>query len=111
MVCDIQLAAERTGAAVILAGNFIKGLLPDINRGIGGTELYNTLRCILTLRPDDGDDPSVRILEATKMSLMAVNVPSDQLDMLKDQLLLYFLSNVMGTAFVLVLPMKGAVKE
>lgn len=70
MVCDIQLAAERTGAAVILAGNFIKGLLPDINRGIGGTELYNTLRCILTLRADDGDDPSVRILEATKMSLI-----------------------------------------
>ena len=70
MVCDIQLAAERMGAAFILAGNFIKGLLPDINRGIGGTELYNTLRCILTLRPDDGDDPSVRILEATKMSLM-----------------------------------------
>ena len=70
MVRDVQLAAERTGAAVILAGNFIKGLLPDISRGIGGTELYNTLRCILTLRQDDNDDPSVRILEATKMSLM-----------------------------------------
>ena len=70
MICDLQLSAERMEAAVILAGNFIKGLLPDINRGIGGTELYNTLRCILTLRQDDEGDPSIRILEPTKMSLM-----------------------------------------
>ena len=47
----------------------------------------------------------------TEMSLMAVDVPGDHLDVLKDQLLQYFLTNIMGTAFVLVLPMKGAVKE
>lgn len=70
MICDVQTAAEKTGAAVILAGNFTKNLGADIRRGIGGSELNNTLRSILTIQDDPDGDASIRILRATKMSLL-----------------------------------------
>ena len=70
MVCDVQLAAERTGAAVVLAGNYTKSLGSELRRGIGGAELNNTLRCILTLQDDPDEDPAFRVLRATKMSLL-----------------------------------------
>ena len=70
MVCDLQTAAEKTGAAIILSGNYIKGYGPDVTRGIGGAEFSNTLRIILTVKEDPEGDRAVRILEATKMSLL-----------------------------------------
>ena len=70
MICDIQSTAERLGVAIILAGNFIKGIGDDINKSMGASELANTLRCILTIRDDPDGDPAVRILEPTKMSLL-----------------------------------------
>ena len=70
MVCDVQAAAERTGAAVVLAGNYTKALGSDLRRGIGGSELNNTLRSILTIQDDPEGDPAFRILRATKMSLL-----------------------------------------
>ncbi|MBR6818031.1 MAG: AAA family ATPase [Acidaminococcaceae bacterium] len=70
MICDAQAAAERTGAAVVLAGNFTKSLGTDIKRGIGGAELMNTLRCVLTLQDDPEGDPTTKILIPTKMSLL-----------------------------------------
>lgn len=70
MVCDVQTAAEKTGAAVVLAGNYTKSLGSELRRGIGGAELNNTLRCILTIQDDPDGDPAFRILRATKMSLL-----------------------------------------
>lgn len=70
MVCDVQAAAERTGTAVVLAGNYTKNLGSDLRRGIGGSELNNTLRSILTIQDDPNGDPALRILRATKMSLL-----------------------------------------
>lgn len=70
MICDVQAATEKTGVAVVLAGNFTKNLGSDLRRGMGGSELNNTLRSILTVQDDPGGDPAVRILRATKMSLL-----------------------------------------
>ena len=68
MIGEIQLAAEETGAAVIFTGNFTKAGGNEAQRGIGGAELSNTLRCILTVaRSELG--PYVRTVRATKMSL------------------------------------------
>ena len=48
MIGDVQIAAEETGAAVIFTGNYTKGGgKSEAQRGIGGAELSNTLRCIL----------------------------------------------------------------
>ena len=69
MICDVQAAAERTGTAVVLAGNYTKSLGAEIRRGIGGSELNNTLRSILTVQDAPSKDPSIRIMRATKMSL------------------------------------------
>lgn len=70
MICDVQAAAERTGVAVLFAGNFTKNGGDDLLKGIGGAELMNTLRCILTLRDDPNGDKSLKLLEPTKMSLL-----------------------------------------
>lgn len=70
MVYDVQTAAEKTGAAVVLAGNYTKSLGSELRRGIGGSELNNTLRCILTIQDDPDGDPAFRILRVTKMSLL-----------------------------------------
>ena len=68
MIGDIQNAADETGAAVIFTGNFTKGGGNEAQRGIGGSELSNTLRCILTVaRSELG--PYIRTVRATKMSL------------------------------------------
>lgn len=69
MIGEIQSAAEETGAAVIFTGNFTKGGgSNEAQRGIGGAELSNTLRCILTVaRSELG--PYIRTVRATKMSL------------------------------------------
>lgn len=70
MICEIQATAERLGVAVILAGNFMKGLGDDIQKSMGASEMANTLRCILTIQDDPKGDPTVRIMEPTKMSLL-----------------------------------------
>lgn len=68
MIGDIQNAAEETGAAIIFTGNFTKGGGNEAQRSIGGSELSNTLRCILTVtRSELG--PYIRTVRATKMSL------------------------------------------
>jgi RecA-family ATPase len=69
MIGEIQNAADETGAAVIFTGNFTKGGgSNEAQRGIGGAELSNTLRCILTVtRSELG--PYIRTVRATKMSL------------------------------------------
>lgn len=69
MIGDVQIAAEETGAAVIFAGNYTKGgSKSEAQRGIGGAELANTLRCILTVNRSNLG-PYIRTIQATKMSL------------------------------------------
>ncbi len=69
MIREVQNAAEETGAAVVLAGNYTKAIVrSDLTKGLGGAELNNTLRSILTVR--DGNDPSERQLTITKMSFL-----------------------------------------
>lgn len=69
MIRDVQNAAEETGAAVVLCGNYTKAVLgSDLTKGLGGSELNNTLRSILTVK--DCDDPSERLLTVTKMSFL-----------------------------------------
>lgn len=70
MICEIQATAERLGVAIVLAGNFTKGIGDDIQRSMGASEMANTLRCILTIHDDPDGDPTVRIMEPTKMSLL-----------------------------------------
>lgn len=70
MICSVQKVAERTGVAVVLAGNFTKSGGDDLLKGFGGAELMNTLRCILTIRDDPDGDKSLKLLEPTKMSLL-----------------------------------------
>ena len=73
MIREVQNAAEETGTAVVLAGNYTKALVrSDITKGIGGSELNNTLRSILTVK--DGTDPSERYLTVTKMSFLGKEV-------------------------------------
>lgn len=68
LICDVQMAAEETGVAVILAGNYNKGLSAEIRRGLGGAELANTLRSVLSIMP--GEDPAIRELHTVKMSFI-----------------------------------------
>ena len=73
MIREVQNAAEETGSAVVLAGNYTKALVhSDLTKGIGGAELNNTLRSILTVK--DGEDPSERYLAVTKMSFLGKEV-------------------------------------
>ena len=73
MIREVQNAAEETGAAVVLAGNYTKALVrSDLTKGLGGAELNNTLRSILTVK--DGNDPSERQLTVTKMSFLGKEV-------------------------------------
>jgi RecA-family ATPase len=73
MIREVQNAAEETGAAVVLAGNYTKAIVrSDLTKGLGGAELNNTLRSILTVR--DGNDPSERQLTITKMSFLGKEV-------------------------------------
>lgn len=73
MINDVQTAAEETGAAVVLCGNYTKAVVKsDLTKGIGGSELNNTLRGILTVK--ECEDRSERILEATKMSFLGKEV-------------------------------------
>lgn len=69
MIGDVQKAAEETDTAVIFTGNYTKGGgSNEAQRGIGGAELSNTLRCILTVNRSNLG-PYYRTLQATKMSL------------------------------------------
>lgn len=73
MIREVQNAAEETGAAVVLAGNYTKAIVrSDLTKGLGGAELNNTLRSILTVK--DGNDPSERQLTVTKMSFLGKEV-------------------------------------
>ena len=86
MIGDIQLAAEETGAAVIFTGNFTKGGgSNEAQRGIGGAELSNTLRCILTVtRSELG--PYIRTVRATKMSLPGKEMTPVAVQMVDDDM-------------------------
>ena len=73
MIREVQNAAEETGTAVVLAGNYTKAIVrSDLTKGLGGAELNNTLRSILTVK--DGNDPSERQLTVTKMSFLGKEV-------------------------------------
>lgn len=73
MVRDVQNAAEETGAAVVLCGNYTKAVVrSDLSKGIGGSELFNTLRSVLTVKY--GDDPSERCMITSKMSFLGKEV-------------------------------------
>lgn len=50
---------------ILLEGDTI---ISDLIRGIGGSELNNTLRSILTVK--NGEDPAMRYLTVTKMSFL-----------------------------------------
>lgn len=73
MVRDIQNAAEETGAAIVLCGNYTKAVVrSELNRGIGASELFNTLRSVLTVK--NGSDPSERVMVVSKMSFLGKEV-------------------------------------
>lgn len=74
MIGEIQGVAEETGAAIILAGNYTKNLGAEIRRGLGGSELANTLRSVLTIVQPNSDNPSLRLLTVTKMSFLGKEV-------------------------------------
>ena len=75
MLTKVQEAAEETDAAVILAGNYTKRGGSDMQRGMGASEFFNTIRSVLTIKKsplDTSDNIPVlpdRIIEASKMSL------------------------------------------
>ena len=71
MIRSVQRVAEETGAAVVLCGNFTKARAgSDLNKGMGGAELTNTLRSLLTVREDPYGNSHIRILKTTKMSFI-----------------------------------------
>ena len=73
MIRDVQNAAEETGAAVVLCGNYTKAVVrSDMGKGIGASELFNTLRSVLTVKY--GDDPSERRMITSKMSFLGKEV-------------------------------------
>ncbi len=73
MIRDVQNAAEETGAAVVLCGNYTKAVVrSDMGKGIGASELFNTLRSVLTVKY--GDSPSERCMIAGKMSFLGKEV-------------------------------------
>ena len=73
MIRDVQNAAEETGAAVVLCGNYTKAVVrSDMGKGIGASELFNTLRSVLTVKY--GDSPSERCMIAIKMSFLGKEV-------------------------------------
>ena len=68
-VRDVQNAAEETGVAVVLCGNYTKAVVrSDMGKGIGASELFNTLRSVLTVR--HGNNPSEREVIVSKMSFL-----------------------------------------
>lgn len=71
MIRGVQKVAEETGAAVVLCGNFSKARAgSDLNKGLGGAELANTLRSLLTVSMDPYENAHIRILKTTKMSFI-----------------------------------------
>ncbi len=73
MIRDIQNAAEETGAAIILCGNYTKAVVrSELSKGIGASELFNTLRSVLTVK--HGRDPSERTIVVSKMSFLGKEV-------------------------------------
>lgn len=74
MIGEIQGVAEETGAAIVLAGNYTKNPGAEIRRGLGGSELANTLRSVLTIVQPSADTPSLRLLTVTKMSFLGKDV-------------------------------------
>lgn len=71
MIRNVQKVAEETGTAIVLCGNFSKARAgSDLNKGLGGAELANTLRSLLTVSADPYGDPHIRVLKTTKMSFI-----------------------------------------
>ena len=73
MIRDIQNAAEETGAAIVLCGNYTKAVVrSDINKGIGASELFNTLRSVLTVK--HGRHSFERVMVVSKMSFLGKEI-------------------------------------
>jgi len=71
MIRNVQRVAEELNVAVVLCGNFSKARAgSDLNKGLGGAELTNTLRSLLTVREDPYGNSHIRILKTTKMSFI-----------------------------------------
>lgn len=71
MILDIQRVAKENEAAVVLCGNFSKARGgSDLDKGLGGSAMFHTLRSVLTVCEDPYGDGSVRILKASKMSFV-----------------------------------------
>ena len=70
LIADLQDAAEETGVSLVLAGNYTKQRNGDILSGIGASEIFNSMRSILTVKAVKTPigSPSIRILTASKMS-------------------------------------------
>ena len=73
MIRDVQNAAEEMDVAVVLCGNYTKAVVrSDMGKGIGASELFNTLRSVLTVKY--GNDPSERYMITSKMSFLGKEV-------------------------------------
>ncbi len=66
---EVQNAAEETGAAVVLCGNYTKAVVRSgISRGVGGLEMVNALSSVLTVKR--GSNPVERQMVVSKMSFI-----------------------------------------
>ena len=71
MILDIQRVAKEKDAAVVLCGNFSKARGgSDLDKGLGGSAIFHTLRSVLTVCEDPFGSSSIRILKASKMSFV-----------------------------------------
>ena len=90
MIRNVQRVAEETGAAVVLCGNFSKARAgSDLNKGLGGAELTNTLRSLLTVREDPYENSHIRILKTTKMSFIGKEMSPVELKQEEDYTVSY----------------------
>ena len=91
MIRSVQRVAEETSAAVVLCGNFSKVRAgSDLNKGLGGSELTNTLRSLLTVREDPYRNNHIRILKTTKMSFIGKELTPVGLKQEDDYTVSYF---------------------
>ena len=68
VITEIQAVAEELGMAIILAGNYNKNDVDEIRRGMGASEVFNTLRSVISIMPTK--DPTAREIRSVKMSYM-----------------------------------------
>lgn len=91
IIRSVQRVAEETGAAVVLCGNFTKARSgSDLNKGLGGAELTNTLRSLLTVQEDPYGNSHIRLLKTTKMSFIGKEFSPVGLKQEEDYTVSYF---------------------